>query len=110
MSRKKIKSALMAFTPVSVLKLWPVASWRLAEETYKAKSTVFAVCCAHGHRPVIISRGYAPSDGLLAGQHYLPGVPTGIVDTGRAEQTGEARGDGVSRMRLGATSPRFGNS
>ena len=56
---------------------------------YIAKSGVFAAYCAHGLCPVILSKGYAPSDGLLAGQHYLPGFPTGIVDADKAQQLGE---------------------
>ncbi|MHB8210560.1 MAG: hypothetical protein ACYDDP_04370 [Acidithiobacillus sp.] len=55
---------------------------------YVAKSSVFAAYCAHGLCPVVLSKGYAPSDGLLAGQHYLPGVPTGIVDEDKAQQLG----------------------
>ncbi|ACK80403.1 hypothetical protein AFE_1347 [Acidithiobacillus ferrooxidans ATCC 23270] len=56
---------------------------------YVAKSSVFATYCAHGLCPVILSKGYAPSDGLVAWQHYLPGVPTGIVDTYKAQRIGE---------------------
>jgi len=56
---------------------------------YIAKSSVFAAYCAHGLCPVILSKGYAPSDGLLAWQHYLPGVPTEIVDADKAQQIGE---------------------
>jgi hypothetical protein len=56
---------------------------------YIAKSSVFAAYCAHGLCPVVLSEGYAPSDGLLAGQHYLPGVPTEIVDADKAQQLGE---------------------
>lgn len=56
---------------------------------YIAKSSVFAAYCAHGLCPVLLSKGRAPSDGLLAGQHYLLGVPTGIVDADKAQQTGE---------------------
>ena len=88
----------MAFTSVSILKLWPEAFWSLVEETDIQKSSVCAVYCAHSLCPVVLSKGCFPSDGLLAGQHCLPGVPTGIVDAGRAQQTGEARGDGISHM------------
>ena len=57
---------------------------------YIAKSSVFAAYCAHGLCPMILSNGgYAPSDGLLAGQHYLAGVPIGLVDADKAQQTGE---------------------
>jgi hypothetical protein len=57
---------------------------------YIAKSSVFAAYCAHGLCPVILSNvGYAPSDGLLVGQHYLPGVPAGIVDADKAQRIGE---------------------
>lgn len=54
-----------------------------------AKSGVFEAYCAHGLCPVILSKGHAPSDSLLAGQHYLPGLPTGIVDTDKAQRIGE---------------------
>ncbi|MBU2858407.1 hypothetical protein HF289_16620 [Acidithiobacillus ferrooxidans] len=54
-----------------------------------AKSGVFAAYCAHGLCPVILSKGHAPSDGLLAGQHYLPGIPTGIVNADKAQRIGE---------------------
>jgi hypothetical protein len=87
MSRKKIESALMAFTSVTVFKLGPEASWTLAEETYVARSGVFAVYCAHGFCPVVLSRGDAPSGGLQAGQYYLPSVPT--CDADKAQQVGE---------------------
>jgi len=57
---------------------------------YIAKSSVFAAYCAHGLCPVVLSKGgYPPSDGLLAGQHYLLGPPTGIVNAGSAQQIGE---------------------
>lgn len=42
---------------------------------YVAKSSVFAAYCAHGICPVLVSKGYAQADGLIAGMHYLPGVP-----------------------------------
>jgi hypothetical protein len=42
---------------------------------YVAKSSVFAAYCAHGVCPVLISKNYAQADGLVAGSHYLPGVP-----------------------------------
>ena len=57
---------------------------------YMAKSSVFATYCAHGLCPMILSNGkYAPADGLLAGQHYLPGVPTGLVDIDKTHRIGE---------------------
>ena len=55
---------------------------------FVAKSSVFAAYCAHGLCPVILSKGYAPFDALLAGQHYLPGMPTGIVDADKAQRIG----------------------
>lgn len=42
---------------------------------YVAKSSVFAAYCAHGMCPVLISKNYVQADGLMAGMHYLPGVP-----------------------------------
>ena len=55
---------------------------------FVAKSSVFAAYCAHGLCPVILSKGYAPFDALVAGQHYLPGMPTGIVDADKAQRIG----------------------
>ena len=57
--------------------------------SYIAKSSVFAAYCAHGLCSVILSEKYAPSDDLLAGQHYLPGVPTGLVDIDKTQRIGE---------------------
>lgn len=56
---------------------------------YIAKSSVFAAYCTYGLCPVVLSKGHEPSDGLLAGQHYLPGLPTDLVDADEAQQTGE---------------------
>jgi len=42
---------------------------------YVSKSGVFAAYCAHGICPVLISKNYVQADGLVAGSHYLPGVP-----------------------------------
>lgn len=42
---------------------------------YVAKSSVFAAYCAHGICPVLFSENYVQADGLMAGMHYLPGVP-----------------------------------
>lgn len=42
---------------------------------YVAKSSVFAAYCANGICPVLIAKDYARADGLVAGTHYLPGVP-----------------------------------
>lgn len=46
---------------------------------YVAKSTVFAAFCAHGGCPVLISKHYLPADGLVAGVHYLAGIPNGVL-------------------------------
>lgn len=40
-----------------------------------AKSSVFAAYCAYGVCPILLATRYAPSDGLQAGRHYLPGIP-----------------------------------
>ena len=42
---------------------------------YVAKSGVFAAYCAHGVCPLLISKHYASSDGLITGSNYLPGLP-----------------------------------
>lgn len=42
---------------------------------YVAKSSVFAAYCAHGVCPILISPAYGEADGLVAGGHYLPGIP-----------------------------------
>ncbi|QQD71796.1 hypothetical protein H2515_10120 [Acidithiobacillus ferrivorans] len=54
-----------------------------------AKSSVFAAYCAHGLCPVVISKEYASSDRLLAGQHYLPGISAEIIDADKAKYIGE---------------------
>jgi hypothetical protein len=46
---------------------------------YVAKSGVFAAYCAHGVCPILISKNYVPSDGLMAGIHYLAGLPLGAI-------------------------------
>jgi hypothetical protein len=56
---------------------------------YIAKSSVFAAYCAHGLCPVVLSKEYAPSDGLLAGQHYLPGISAEIIAADKAKYIGE---------------------
>lgn len=55
---------------------------------YIAKSGVFAAYCAHGLCSVILSKGHAPSDVLVARQHYLPVLPNGIFDADKAQQVG----------------------
>jgi hypothetical protein len=42
---------------------------------YAAKSGVYAAYCAHGVCPLLISNDYVQADGLVAGHHYLPGIP-----------------------------------
>lgn len=59
---------------------------------YVAKSSVFAAYCTHGICPVLISENYAQADGLIAGSHYLPGVP-GFVDFSQAAAIGQAAWD-----------------
>lgn len=51
---------------------------------YVAKSSVFAAYCAHGVCPILFSKKYLQTDGLMAGTHYLPGVPEAKV-AGQAE-------------------------
>ena len=46
---------------------------------YVAKSGVFAAYCAHGVCPILISKHYALSDALMAGTHYLAGLPQGAI-------------------------------
>lgn len=55
---------------------------------YVAKSSVFAAYCAHGICPVLISNRYVQADGLVAGSHYLPGMP-GIDGMGQAKIVGQ---------------------
>jgi hypothetical protein len=47
---------------------------------YAAKSGVFAAYAAHGICPVLISRNYGAADGLVAGKHYLNGVPSDNIN------------------------------
>jgi hypothetical protein len=56
---------------------------------YVAKSSVFAAYCAHGICPLLISNNDAQADGLVAGSHYLPGVPD-AVDFSQAALIGQA--------------------
>ncbi len=42
---------------------------------YVAKSGVFAAYCAHGVCPILLSEGYAMADGLVAGEHFVAGIP-----------------------------------
>ena len=56
---------------------------------YVAKSSVFAAYCAHGICPVLISHNYAKADGLVAGNHYLPGL-TEAGDFLQAASIGQA--------------------
>jgi hypothetical protein len=56
---------------------------------YVAKSSVFAAYCAHGMCPLLISSNYAQADGLVAGSHYLPGVPD-AGDLSQAASIGQA--------------------
>jgi hypothetical protein len=43
--------------------------------SYVAKSSVFAAYCAHGVCPILLCDRYEQADGLVPGEHYLPGVP-----------------------------------
>lgn len=45
-------------------------------ERFVAKSGVFAAYCAHGACPILLSDTHVATDGLVAGKHYLPGIPT----------------------------------
>lgn len=49
---------------------------------YVAKSSVFAAYCAHGVCPVLISKRYMPVDGLMASEHYMADIPTGVLKRG----------------------------
>jgi len=42
-----------------------------------AKSGVFAAYCAHGVCPILLSKRYEPGDGIIAGNHYVAGLPVG---------------------------------
>jgi hypothetical protein len=54
------------------------------------KSSVFAAYCAHGVCPVWISQNHGQADGLVAGQHYLSGVPSQSVEPAMAMSIGQA--------------------
>jgi hypothetical protein len=55
---------------------------------YIAKSGVFASFAAYGVAPVILSDDFVEDDGLHAGEHYLPGVPSACVTRSEAERIG----------------------
>jgi hypothetical protein len=57
---------------------------------YIAKSGVFASFAAYGVAPVVLSDDFITTDGLLAGEHYLPGVPSNRVASSEAERIGRA--------------------
>lgn len=57
---------------------------------YVAKSGVFAAYCAHGMCPVLISKRYAPADGLVAGTHYFAGIPVGAKPNNVTRNIGAA--------------------
>ena len=48
---------------------------------YVAKSGVFAAYCAHGVCPILISKSNVEADGLVAGHHYLTGMPDAKVNS-----------------------------
>ena len=57
---------------------------------YVAKSGVFAAYCGHGMCPVLLSQTYGAADGLVAGRHYLQGVPGRSVDADHVATIAEA--------------------
>ncbi len=67
---------------------------------YVAKSGVFGAYCAHGICPVLFSQNYVPADGLLVGQHYLPGIPSEGIDIDKAALVGRAAWDWYQPHRL----------
>lgn len=77
--------------PEEVSKLLAEAAFGMVTypANYVAKSSVFAAYCAHGVCPILISKHYAPSDGLVAGQHYWASLPT-KVQQDRFEEIGRA--------------------
>jgi len=57
---------------------------------YVAKSGVFAAYCAHGICPILISKHYAPSDGLLSGVNYVAGLPLAETKNASYQNIGSA--------------------
>ena len=55
---------------------------------YVAKSSVFAAYCAHGVCPILISKRYTPTDGLVAGKHYLCDIPYATLSAATARVVG----------------------
>ena len=67
---------------------------------FVAKSSIFAAYCTHGVCPILISKDYGASDGLLADKHYLPGIPDGMVTGSQARNIGHAAWDWYQPHRL----------
>jgi len=67
---------------------------------YVAKSSVFAAYCAHRVCPILISKHYAPSDQLTAGQHYWAGVPAVNVQQDKLKEIGQAAWEWYQPHRL----------
>ncbi|MBC7489307.1 MAG: hypothetical protein H7240_04280 [Glaciimonas sp.] len=57
---------------------------------YVAKSGVFAAYCAHGVCPILISKSFAPADGLTEGNHYIAGLPVQAMQLSAAKDIGSA--------------------
>lgn len=68
--------------PENVREILSTASFGLVNypAEYVAKSSVFAAYCAHGVCPILLSKNYVNSDGLVAGQHYLTEMPNEPFD------------------------------
>jgi hypothetical protein len=73
---------------------------------YAAKSGVFAAYAAHGICPLLISENYGQADGLVAGRHYQPGVPS-AEDHLKATSIGGAAWDWYQPHRVGRHSDVF---
>lgn len=67
---------------------------------YVAKSGVFAAYCAHGVCPVLISKRYEPTDGLVTGNHYLAGLPVGAIQHNIVQNIGSAAWDWYQPHRV----------
>jgi hypothetical protein len=57
---------------------------------YAAKSGVLAAYCAHGICPILISKNYKTSDGLVAGTNYIAGMPIKKIEKNIVRNIGMA--------------------
>jgi len=61
---------------------------------------IHSIYCAHGVCPVLISKRYEPGDGVVAGNHYLAGLPVGTIQHSLIQNIGSAAWDWYQPHRV----------